>query len=98
MVVVWMVSGLVDMPMHVDMVVFAPMDMSMIDLIKNRGCVAEEIPVMGDDDLVKIQPLQDFNEVASRFRIEVISRLIEEKHPGFHCQYSCQCHQLFFTP
>ena len=51
---VWMISSLMDMTMHMDMVFFTPVDMTMVDFVQDRGGMAEKIPVVGDDDLIKI--------------------------------------------
>jgi hypothetical protein len=53
--VVRMVSSLVvHMTIHMDMVFFTPVDMTMVDFVQDGGGMAEKIPVAGDDDLIKI--------------------------------------------
>lgn len=45
------------MSMYMDMVFFTLVDVAVVNLVQNVGGVAEEIPVMGDNDLVQIEIL-----------------------------------------
>ena len=52
---VWMITRYVDMSMYMDVVLVAFVDMSVVNLIKTTGGVAEEVPVMGNDDLIEVK-------------------------------------------
>ncbi len=55
-VLVWMVSRFMDMAMNVNVVLFTSMNMSMVYFIQSVRCMAEKIPVVGDDDLTEVEP------------------------------------------
>ena len=53
-VLVWMITCLVHMSMHVDMVFLTFMDVAVVNFVQGVGGVAEEIPVVGDNYLVEV--------------------------------------------
>lgn len=48
----WVISSLMNMSMYMYVVFFTSMDVAVVNLIQGVGGVAEEIPIMRDNDLV----------------------------------------------
>lgn len=53
-VMVWMIASLVHVSVYMNVVFFTSVDMAMFYLVQDGGGVAEKVPVMGDNDLIKV--------------------------------------------
>ena len=91
------VSCFVHMPVNMNVIFLTPMDMAIVNFVEDGRSMGEKIPVMGDDNLLEFQSLENVDKMAPGLRVEVVGRFIKKKYFRTHCQNSGKGNQLFLS-